>query len=263
MELSNVGVKNLVKSFAPKSVVEFLYYLKYRAQRLHGASEYLPYFQDKRGIEIGGPSVVFRVILPVYPVISGLDCVNFSDRTMWEGAICQGKTFNYYGNKTGNQFVAEATDLRVIKSDGYDFLLSSNCLEHVANPLKALKEWVRVVSPAGYLLLVLPNKKSNFDHKRQITSFEHLLDDYRNNTTEHDLTHLDEILELHDLSRDPPAGDYENFKRRSLDNFHNRGLHHHVFDLALIEQIFDYIGITLVRGDETAKDYFALGRVEK
>jgi hypothetical protein len=54
--------------------------------------------------------------------------------------------------------------------------------------------------------------------------------DFEQNVGEDDLTHLQEILEKHDLKRDPLAGSWENFKQRSLDNFSNRCLHHHVFN---------------------------------
>jgi hypothetical protein len=109
---------------------------------------------------------------------------------------------------------------------------------------------------------VLPKKESNFDHKRPFTSFEHIENDYKNNITEHDLTHLDEILALHDLSKDAAAGSLEQFKARSMNNFSNRGLHHHVFDMLLVKDIFKYYEIELIQSDETGNDYFALGRVK-
>jgi SAM-dependent methyltransferase len=254
--------KQLLKKVLPSFVLDFLYVVKYRRHRLPKAHIYQNIIKNMQGIEIGGPSIVFRLVLPVYPVISNLDGVNFSSTTMWEGAIDEGNPFRYYKNKTGKQFVAEATDLSGIRDNTYDFLLSSNCLEHIANPLKALDEWIRVVRPNGYFLLVLPKKESNFDHKRPITTFEHILEDYKNNMNEHDLTHLEEILELHDLSRDAPAGDFEQFKFRSSDNFSNRGLHHHVFDMALIKDIFKYYELDLIQSDETNTDYFALGRTK-
>jgi len=199
----------------------------------------------------------------VYPIISKLDGVNFSNETLWEGAINSGLNFNYFRNKKGYQYIAEATDLGLIKSNSYDFLLSSNCLEHVANPIKALEEWKRIVVPNGYILLVLPNKINNFDHRRPITSFKHLLDDFNSDVSEEDLTHLGEILELHDLSRDPPAGEYQNFKDRSLNNFKNRGLHHHIFDTDVIKEIFEFMGITLIQFDITPHDYIAIGKIQK
>lgn len=51
--------------------------------------------------------------------------------------------------------------------------------------------------------MVLPFKEKTFDHKRPVTSIEHILEDYNLNIDERDNTHFDEILNLHDLSRDP------------------------------------------------------------
>lgn len=252
-----------IKNGMPDSVIELLYFLKFRKKKLSNTRIYKNIIKKGKGIEIGGPSMVFKSNLPLYSIISDLDGVNFSNETLWEGSISEGTDFNYYWNKRGRQFIAEGTDLKNINCDTYDFLLSANCLEHIANPLKAINEWIRVIKPNGYLLLVLPRKENGFDHKRTITTFEHILHDYKNNTTEYDLTHLNEILELHDLSRDRNAGNYESFKSRSLENFKYRGLHHHVFDMPLIEAIFKQCDITLVQADEAKKNYYALGQINK
>lgn len=257
------GVNFTIKNVLPPSIIEFLYFLKFRKTKLSTASVYQNLLKNRRGIEIGGPSLVFKTTLPLYHVIADLDSVNFSTTTMWEGSITEESNFNYYWNKTGKQFIAEATALTNIKNNAYDFLLSSNCLEHIANPVQALKEWIRVVKPDGYLLLVLPRKEAGFDHKRPVTSFEHILQDYNNNITEHDLTHLEEILKLHDLSRDRRAGNYDNFKNRSSNNFKYRGLHHHVFDMLLIENMFNHCKITLVQNDVGKKNYYAIGQIKK
>ena len=53
-----------------------------------------------------------------------------------------------------------------------------------------------------------------FDHKRGIVPMEHLIKDYYRQTSEADLSHLSDILRLHDLSKDPPAGDIKSFQLR-------------------------------------------------
>jgi SAM-dependent methyltransferase len=212
----------------------------------------------KRGIEIGGPSAFFRTTLPAYPIVKELDAVNFWGTTLWEGQVRAGRTFRFDGDRTGHQFIAEATDMAEVPSGAYHFVLSSNCLEHVANPLKALAEWRRVLVDDGALVLVLPKKSSNFDHRRPFTTFEHLLQDYENDVFEDDLTHLDEILALHDLSRDPPAGSFEQFKARSLDNLSNRALHHHVFEPEVVRRMLHHAGFEVLIATETARDYVAL-----
>ena len=247
-----------LKSSLPKPIVEALVYWKYAGSRLPSYRVYATYVEDKKGIEIGGPSILFKTTLPLYRRITSLDGVNFSRNTVWEGAIQLGRSFSYLGNKRGTQFIADATDLTQIASNSYDFLLSSNCLEHIANPIKALLEWKRIIRTAGVIILVLPNKFSNFDHNRPFTSFEHILDDFNNRTTEQDLTHLDEILALHDLSMDLPAGTIDKFRQRSLDNFNNRTLHHHVFDMNLIERMLHHVGFNVIDTSATVTDLFVL-----
>jgi SAM-dependent methyltransferase len=251
-------MRGTIKEFASKSAVELFDIVKYARWRLLLRQKYQPVVENKYGIEVGGPSALFKTVMPIYQFVGGLDGINFSTDTVWEGRIKPGENFNYGDNKSGRQFISEATDLREIATARYDFLLSSNCLEHVANPIKALTEWRRVIKPGGGLILVLPKRESNFDHQRPVTKFEHLLDDFTQDVEEDDLTHLDEILALHDLSMDPAAGDLEHFRQRSLKNFENRTLHHHVFDVPLIEGMLNHVGFETVDMTTTETDFFAL-----
>lgn len=243
------------------AVVRAVIYWKSRRKSQRIAAIVKKELAGKFGIEVGGPSALFRQVLPVYAVLTGLDGVNFSNATMWEGSLAEGDgLFEYDKGRMGKQYIAEATDLSAIHSGAYQFLLSSHCLEHVANPLKALREWIRVVESGGLLMLILPNKIMNFDHKRPVTHFKHLLDDQRKNMGEDDMTHLEEILKLHDLERDPWAGGRENFIQRCSDNFTKRGLHHHVFDESLIKEMTTYLGLELLLLETTQAEFIFLGR---
>ena len=204
---------------------------------------------DREGLEIGGPSTFFRDELPVYSTIGRLDNVNFSRSTIWEGTIEPGETFVFDPKRApGRQYILEATQLHEIGEGRYDVVLSSHTLEHSANPLRALAEWRRVLRLGGTLVLVLPHKEGTFDRMRPVTSLEHLVEDYQRGTGEDDLTHLEEILRLHDLALDPPAGSAEEFADRSRQNATNRCLHHHVFDtdlaLAMVDRAeFDVLAV--------------------
>lgn len=203
-------------------------------------------FVDKMGIEIGGPSHVFSKngIFPVYPLALHLDNCNFNNSTVWEEFIQAGDTFVFDKHKApGRQFIAEATSLHFLPAGAYDFVLSSHVLEHIANPIRALEQWTRLLKKEGLLVLLLPDKHETFDHRRPITSLNHLIEDYKNDTAEDDLAHLPEILSLHDLSRDPEAGDLPTFKARALDNINNRCLHHHVFDVHSAVNLVEYTGL--------------------
>lgn len=201
--------------------------------------------RGKKGLEIGGPSPIFKPMggIPVYVFAGQIDNVIFSTLTLWEGTVTKGNTFAFLpGKKLGYQYIAEATDLHEIQEGSYEFVLSSHNLEHVANPLKALYEWRRVLQPGGTLILVLPEKENTFDHKRPFTTFEHLLSDYNNNMGEDDNTHLAEALELHDMESDPGR---EAFKARVVENLTTRTIHHHVFSFALIREMLEYCGFAV------------------
>jgi predicted SAM-dependent methyltransferase len=212
---------------------------------LNGFDEFSSYFSDKIGLEIGGPSTVFasNSILPLYGWCKNVDNCNFSSETIW-----QGRTGQYERGKLRQQFTCEATQLEAIKDEIYDFVIASHLLEHIANPTKALYEWKRVLKAGGALLLVCPNRQATFDHSRPVTKIENLLDDYRNNTDESDLTHLQEVLELHDLSMDPMGETFENFVVRCRDNLQNRCLHHHVFDTELIVEMLSHVCMKAIFG---------------
>lgn len=230
------GIKSLIKEkFFP-----------YKMKSIKEIDLYLKYFTGKKGIEMGGPSALFSKEIPIYQVIDSLDGCNFSSQTIWEGTIVEGENFNFFQNKKGHQHICEASNLVEIPDNKYDFLVASHCLEHCANTLKTVKEWLRVIRKGGVILLILPDKRYTFDHNRPATTFEHLLNDLKNNIDETDLTHLDEIIERHDLNRDLAAGTEEEFKKRSLANHENRCLHHHIFDFELLQDIYNHFDIKIV-----------------
>ncbi len=223
-----------------------------RGRHVASPAQFRVEVENRIGLEVGGPSEAFGDTgeLPIYRFVASLDNCVFSSQTIWEGRREEGRTFSYHpGKANGLNFIREATDLRGISDHRYDFLLSSHNLEHVSNPVKALKEWIRVVKPGGAIIILLPDYRRTFDRLRQPTLLEHMLEDYRLGKDEADLTHLAEILELHDLSRDRAAGTKEEFRIRSLRNFENRCLHHHVFDENNSRQLLEAAGLITQRVD--------------
>jgi SAM-dependent methyltransferase len=223
-------------------------------------------FNGKNGLEIGGASPIFTKdgLIPIYPIVNGLDCCNFSKDTIWEGTIEEGHSFQFYNGKIGYRYICEAMELsEKISFKNYDFIISSNCLEHSANPLKVIYESLKVISSDGLLLIVVPKREATFDHNRPITFFSHIEKDFENDMTENDSTHFDEIIELHDLSKDPWAGTLIQFKERSLNNYYNRALHQHVFDMQLLEEIYEYFNLTSLFKSDMGGEYLIVGRKEQ
>ena len=74
--------------------------------------------------------------------------------------------------------IAPADDLPMLGDGSEDFVLCSHLMEHLADPIRALKEWWRVLRPGGLLLLILPDRRYTFDRMRGATTLEHLISDH-------------------------------------------------------------------------------------
>jgi SAM-dependent methyltransferase len=218
-------------------------------RRLRAYEVCRPLVERRRGIEIGGPSAIFsrEGALPLYPLFEQLDDCDYAGATLWHGEGAEGSPFRYDDERSpGRRFVREATSLDGIPDDSYDVVLSSHTLEHVANPLRALFEWRRVLATGGHLVLVLPHLQNTFDHRRPVTSLEHIAEDFARGTGEDDRTHVAEFVALCDLARVPDGLSRQDFERRTHDQATNRTVHHHVFDTELVVRLLDRAGYQLL-----------------
>jgi len=174
-------------------------------------------------LEPGGPSSAFgRLgVVHVYPQLAALDTLDFAENTLWSSARRE--------VEPRRRLIGEAGRLHELSDGEYDAVLSSHVLEHIANPLGALREWRRVVRPGGHILLIIPHKDATFDHRRPVTTLAHMLEDAAADRQESDMTHLDEFLALHDLERNPGAPSHAVFEQRCRENLETRSMHHHVF----------------------------------
>lgn len=216
---------------------------------------HIQYFENKTGIEIGGPTVLFSHIYKECKVCDGVD---FCSQTVWNTS--EGNGFRYADKLLGQSFITEATDMYQIKDKSYDFVLSSNNLEHIANPLKALREFSRIVKKRGAVLVVVPMKERCFDHNRSYTTFEHLTEDFFNEIGENDLTHLYEIIEKHDYDMDVACGGKDKFIKRAKKNIENRCLHHHVFNEETLRKAFDFAELDVIDFAEIQNNWLIIGQ---
>lgn len=219
----------------------------YFPKRLAGKEQFIDHLRGLSGIEIGGPSGIFSAkgLLPIYTSVQSLDGVNFSNSTIWEGNIQEGKTYNYDG-KLGFQYIRDSIDLSVIESEKYDFLLSCHSFEHIANPVKALNEWKRVIKKNGLMLFVLPHRDKTFDHYRPVTQLAHFIEDFEKGIGEEDTTHFEEIIDLHDYSMHPGSITKNELREKIYNNIQNRWAHHHTFNIHSATEFFDYNQLQLL-----------------
>jgi SAM-dependent methyltransferase len=208
-------------------------------------SKYQSHFANKRGVEIGGPSKIFSAnrILPVYPIAQSIDNCNFTDFAIWDAKVEPDGPYDVPGKPLGRQFICEGTDLRLFENESYDFVLSSHALEHMANPIKALHEWMRILKKGGVLLLCLPDRDKTFDHLRPATSLEHMVQDYNRGVGEDDPTHHEEVVRETDTRLQSATYPTEVWAYRNRSNLETRIMHHHVFTMESATALADYVGL--------------------
>jgi SAM-dependent methyltransferase len=85
--------------------------------------------------------------------------------------------------------------LGAVADEAFDAVVACHMIEHVANPIGALREFERVLRPGGRLVLVVPDRTRTFDQVRRPTPVAHVLEDFDRHVTEVDAAHITEFCE--------------------------------------------------------------------
>jgi SAM-dependent methyltransferase len=72
--------------------------------------------------------------------------------------------------------------LRRFADGAFDFVVVNHVLEHLANPVKAIRDVFRICRDGGAVVIAIPDKDYTFDRERELTSWAHLWSDYVNDT---------------------------------------------------------------------------------
>lgn len=187
----------------------------------------VPYFKDKTGIRIGGKlGWKFKKFIKKSKEI--ID-VNIS------------KDYVEKNNKV--DYLTDATNLYFSKDNEFDFICSSHVLEHLSNPIKALKEWIRVIKEDGIIYCGIPDKRFTFDCKRERTPLKHLIKDYKNNIDGHDNTHVKDFVDNLDYNRCA-------YNKNNLVKISKKNpliyTHYHVWTKEDIIELFEYVGLEII-----------------
>jgi SAM-dependent methyltransferase len=76
----------------------------------------------------------------------------------------------------------DADGLMVFPDGTFDFVIICHVIEHLSNPLFAIRETFRVLRTGGLGIIAVPDKRYTFDKLRENISWEHLLQDYQAGT---------------------------------------------------------------------------------
>jgi SAM-dependent methyltransferase len=102
------------------------------------------------------------------------DC-KFVDRTDDPNDVFKQGSVKLCGEILPVDYVAEGDDLP-FEDNTWDYVLSSHVLEHFFDPIKAVKEWLRVIKPGGYVFMIVPKSRALPGENRPCTTLQELLD---------------------------------------------------------------------------------------
>lgn len=236
----------------------------------HWYRDHIELFRDKNGVEIGGPSPIFRKAgtgaIPTYGDANSIDNVNWSGETFWSKHK-NGYEFAPYGTAVlGKEWVIDSTKFTAEFSEKYDFLQCSHVLEHIAGTVKALLSWRSVLKAGGAAVILVPDKRRTYDVNRPYTTLQHFIDDFENDIGEEDETHFEEIIKLHSLSND--TSDTSNIKsmadweERVRDNVNSRIIHQHVFKMETLSELLALCGYRVIVAERWLPHHIGLVAVK-
>jgi SAM-dependent methyltransferase len=73
----------------------------------------------------------------------------------------------------------DAQTLDGIQPESLDFIISAHVIEHLYDPMRAIKEAIRRLRMGGVLLIAVPEMTRTWDRRRPVTTLRHVLDDER------------------------------------------------------------------------------------
>jgi SAM-dependent methyltransferase len=122
-----------------------------------------------QGVEFGAGTSPFPVPLPCE--VSFADFVSEDDvrRRKYE---LQGDDF------VRLSYVTTLESPETIPNNSQDFVIAAHVIEHLRDPLKAIKRIHEKLKQGGQFVIVVPDKDGVFDRERDLTSLEHLILDF-------------------------------------------------------------------------------------
>ena len=121
------------------------------------------YLDGLKGLECGGSA----------HNAFGLDTLNVDYTDDMETVFKKGE-YILCQEKMKVDIVANGDDLP-FKDESYDFVINSHVVEHFFDPVKAIKEWLRVVKKGGYVFIIAPLQTALDTETRPCTTLKEII----------------------------------------------------------------------------------------
>lgn len=125
-----------------------------------------------------------------------------------------------------------------IAAGSLDFAISSHVIEHVEDAIGTIFNWLRIVKVGGHVVMAVPEKTKTFDSKREPTTWDHFLRDYK----EYDFrssfkrSHLEEYFKTVDGLLGEKLNSSVEWAIRE-----NHHIHFHVWTESSLREFFDNV----------------------
>ena len=131
----------------------------------------------------------------------------------------------HYNEKLGRPLfepaiVGDAEGLEHLDGETLDFIIANHVIEHMEDPIRFLKSVASRLKRDGCAMITAPDKRFNFDVKRPITPFSHVLDDHLHGPVRSRAAHFRDV---HNRREDDPLNG------RAPEKF-SEFIHFHVWD---------------------------------
>ena len=128
-------------------------------------------------------------------------------------------------------------ELKTVPDGTWNFCVANHVLEHTRKPLTALSNWLRVLKPGGILYVAIPDRTNKLDHKRPLTTFEHLLLDEQPQLDRSAENHAHFVEWAVHINKAQPGQAAENRAIELEKQGYN--IHFHVFDISVFKRILE------------------------
>lgn len=133
-------------------------------------------------------------------------------------------------------YVTDIKTLEGIPDASLDFIVACHVIEHTNNPIAAIDSCYRALKPGGTLVLIVPDMTKTFDRERQLTTLEHLIEDYKEPSFERDQEHYKEFYrKAFDIPSGANLEDYAAQKQAEGGD-----LHYHTWTFESFEKLVDW-----------------------
>lgn len=80
---------------------------------------------------------------------------------------------------TAVDIIDNGESLKKIENESQNFVVANHFIEHCENPIAVLKNHLRVLKKDGIVYWVIPDKRYTFDNTRNLTTIDHINNDFK------------------------------------------------------------------------------------